>query len=233
VDIRKILLAAAVAAPTITGGTAFAADLSQPYVAPPATPAPQTWTGLYLGVHGGYGWGTASAAYANSGLTPAQLSPDGWLGGAQIGYNYQFSSGWVAGIEGDYTASSQYANQFSSGNGGGNVTIGQSIDWLSTLRLRLGYSMGRWLPYVTGGVAFGGGTRTEQGNFPGSDSRAHTGWAAGVGAEYALTKNWSVRGEYRYYDLGTQNYDIPGPGGQGTDVHLKSSVVLVGLNYKF
>jgi outer membrane immunogenic protein len=86
---------------------------------------------------------------------------------------------------------------------------------------------------VTGGVAFASGTRIEEGNFPGTDKNSHTGWTVGAGVEYALSNNWSLRGEYRYHDFGTKNYDVPGPGGQGTDVHLTASTATIGLNYKF
>jgi outer membrane immunogenic protein len=220
----------------LAAGSASAADLS--VVTPPPEQLPGSapvinWTGFHIGGHVGYGWGKAAADYAASNLTPAQLSPNGWVGGAQVGYDRQFTSGLVAGIEADISGSGMSASQSSGGNGGGAVTIGQKIDWLSTIRVRLGYAAGRWMPYVTGGVAFGGGTRTEEGNFPGTASRTHTGWTAGLGAEYAINDRWSVRGEYKYVDLGTQNYAIPGPGGQGTNAHLTANVVTVGLNYRF
>jgi outer membrane immunogenic protein len=87
---------------------------------------------------------------------------------------------------------------------------------------------------VTGGFAFAHGTRTEDfGGNTYSDSNSHTGWTIGAGVEYALTNNWSLRGEYRYHDFGTKNYAIPSPGGQGTDVHLTASTATIGLNYKF
>jgi outer membrane immunogenic protein len=93
--------------------------------------------------------------------------------------------------------------------------------------------MGRWLPYVTGGVAFAEGKRTEVFFGTTSATNWHTGWTAGAGLEYAIDNHWSVRGEYRYSDFGTKNYAIPAPGNQGTNVHLTASLLTAAVNYRW
>jgi outer membrane immunogenic protein len=239
---RRVLWGLAVLLPAgfaiAATGSASAADLSLP---PPASspvysPAPITnWSGLYLGVNGGFGWGSANAEFGSGASGATDLKPSGWVGGAQVGYNWQFQSGWLLGVEADIAASGLSDDNTGDGAGPpGPVTIEQKIGSIGTVRGRLGYATGRWLPYVTGGLAFAHGTRTEDfGGNTYSDSNSHTGWTIGAGVEYALTNNWSLRGEYRYHDFGTKNYAIPSPGGQGTDVHLTASTATIGLNYKF
>ena len=233
-------LAAALPAALLLGaaGSASAADL---YVPPPVSspiysPAPVVnWTGFYLGVHGGYGWGSANAEFGSGDPGAADLKPTGWLGGAQVGYNWQFQSGWVLGVEADIAAAG-LSDTYSGPGGLPNTTveITQKVGSIGTVRGRLGYAAGNWLPYVTGGVAFAHGTREQVfNNTTYTASNSHTGWTVGAGVEYALSNNWSLRGEYRYHDFGTKNYSYQALGGQGTDVHLTASTVTLGLNYKF
>ncbi|MEJ0013028.1 MAG: outer membrane protein [Bauldia sp.] len=216
-------------------GSASAADLS--VVTPPAQlpgSAPIIgWTGFHVGVHGGYALAGADAEFANGAVGARDLTPKGGFAGVQVGYDWQFASGLVAGIEGDWSWAGITDTQTGPGAGPpGIISMQQQITQLASVRGRLGFSSGRWLPYVTAGVAWGTGTRTESLAFNGASTQTHVGWTAGIGAEYALTQKWTVRGEYRYTDLGTKNYAVPGPAG-GTNVHLVASSFQLGLNYRF
>ncbi len=235
---RALSTIAFAASAVLAGATAAsAADLYAP--PPPAdpiySPAPVfSWTGLYLGAQGGYGWGSAEATHGNGVASAADTNPAGWFGGGQIGANYQFSNGLVIGVEGDLAAAGLKDTWSGAGTGGGSVTIEQNTSMLGSVRGRLGYAAGQWLPYVTAGVGFAKSTRDYTGpGGPATDTKTHTGWTAGVGVEYALSQNWTVRGEYRYSDYGTQNYAMPAPGGLGTDVHLTNHQLALGVNYKF
>ncbi len=228
----------ALAALGTSAGAAIAADIytpPPPIESPIYSPAPVVnWTGLYVGVHGGYAWGSAQATHGNGTASAADTSPSGWLGGGQIGANFQFDNGLVLGIEGDIAASGLSASWAGPGTGPGTVAINQKTSMLGSVRGRLGFANGNWLPYLTAGVGFAKSTRDYTGpGGPASDTRTHTGWTAGAGLEYAMSQNWSIRGEYRYSDYGSQNYAMPGPGGLGTDVKLTNHQVAIGLNYKF
>jgi outer membrane immunogenic protein len=248
VDIRKILLAAAVAAPTISGGAALAADLPQPYVAPPAAAAP-TWEGLYIGAVGAYGWGNTAANFsAPGGITnwgANQIPLSGGLLGLTLGYNFDLHNAWVLGIEGDISAGNLGGSSFLAATGGSTSDPGYVPDdtqgvyrqsYFGTLRGRIGWStnsMGPTLWYLTGGLAFSDGRR-EITNVNVGDSVAtatHTGWTIGGGIEHKITNNWSIKGELLYADLGTGHYN--GNLGVVTDVHLTDTLFRVGVNYKF
>lgn len=181
--------------------------------------------------------------------------PHGFVGGGQLGFNYQAGK-WVAGIEADYSFANvdgdeTYSNTYTSGGPPvtRNVlfTQSQSLDRLATVRARLGFvPIDPLLIYVTGGVAFArvhfattsaflglGGT-----TYSGSGSADLTGWTAGAGAEYALSRNWSVKLEYLYVDLpGTSVVGFPSPPTPAfrTQAHFENNLhqVRAGLNYKF
>ena len=168
------------------------------------------------------------------------MSLTGALVGGTLGYNWQHGN-LVLGVEGDISA----------GKIGGNATTtafpatlgSYDVGWLGTVRARVGWSgtLGGspWLWYVTAGGAWAGADRTIQNQFntPAvSTSATHSGWTVGLGAEYAINPNWSVKGEYLYVDLGSENY-VGGFGGGGatqvTSVSLKTHLLRLGVNYKF
>ncbi|MEJ2435087.1 MAG: outer membrane beta-barrel protein [Pseudolabrys sp.] len=144
------LLAAGIAIPS------FAADMPKGYYAPPPPPAAEplrlaNWTGFYVGLNAGYGWGQSDW---NSSVTTGSTSPGGGLFGGTIGFNGQ-SGAFVFGVEGD-VAGSWMRDSSSTGTGicaGTGCSIQTS--WFATARGRLGYSFGRALLYVTAGGAFG------------------------------------------------------------------------------
>jgi outer membrane immunogenic protein len=193
------------------------------------------WQGVYVGAQGGYGFGTAGAKNGASPDPALQLSPTGWVGGGQIGANWQYQNNSVFGVEANFDATGMTATGTTSFSPDGGITHAtasetQNVDSLGAFRARFGYSVGQVMPYIVGGVAFGIGSRKvtqTSGNClmcSGSASKTYTGWTAGAGAEVALDSHWSIRGEYSYVDHGTQNFMVPGPGG-GTDVHLTATLV--------
>jgi outer membrane immunogenic protein len=263
--VKKLLLStAALLGLTLTAG---AADLPRRTVAPMVSPIVAvpvfTWTGFYVGVHAGYSFGeadirtsgNAANTIANVGALarPPSLSfdQDGFMGGAQIGYNMQFGM-FVAGIEADisYTDLSTTQSYFSpttfgAALAGTRSTFSQDLEYLGTVRARLGVAFGRALVYATGGLAYGdvsyradfftsGGAL----QFNGSKSGVEVGYTLGAGVEYAFTNNLTLKAEYLYYDLGSQNVVVNAIPGVGLNSYTsrfetEGHIGRVGLNYKF
>jgi outer membrane immunogenic protein len=216
------LLAAAMAMPSL------AADLPRPtgiYKAAPGFVAPFSWTGFYVGLNGGYGWGKADVSNALGSFTTN--SQNGWLIGPTLGYNLQ-TGRWVWGLEGDLDYALIKGNASNAVTcGGGTCTVKNT--WFATARGRIGYSLDRWLPYITGGGAFAGlkiDTPT------GSDTNTSTGWTVGAGVEYAFNGPWSVKLEYLYADLGKSTCNAT-TCGISTSIEPKVNIVRAGVNYRF
>ena len=221
-NIRSLFAAVALLVLPFAG---HAADLPRPPFKGPIAPIEPvfSWTGFYIGFNGGYMGGSSQWT---GGAGNFELSPKGWLAGGTAGYNYQFGN-WVAGVEGDI----DYANL--KGTAGPSLCSGCTFKdtWLSTLRGRFGYSLGQWLPYVTGGGAWG---NVYVANAAGSQSGTKGGWTLGGGVEYAFLGNWSAKLEYLYVDLGDATC------GRATcfiasdaTVHFTSNVFRAGVNYRF
>jgi outer membrane immunogenic protein len=212
-------------------GAASAADMQRPapvYKAPILTPARvYDWTGFYVGGNIGYGWGRQDAALTGFGSL-GSANVDGIIGGGQVGYNWQLNQ-LVLGLEADIQGSGQ------KGDGGvaGVATYTSKLDWFGTVRGRVGYAFDRWLPYVTGGWAYGGGNVSgTAGGAPFSTSSNYSGWTAGAGLEYAFLNNWSVKGEYLYVDFGNGPSTVTGAGTISSG-HLTDNIFRLGVNYKF
>jgi outer membrane immunogenic protein len=205
---KKLLLAAAVVA-TATA-PALAADLggrrSAPYYGPPAAQL-FNWTGFYVGGNAGWGWGSALGT-----------DPSGYLIGLQAGYNFQYASGLLAGVETDIAISGI------DGSAGGATF---ALDYLGTVRGRLGYTMDRFLAYGTAGLAYGRGDVSVGGL---SNEQTHFGWTIGAGVEAMIAPNITARLEYLYVDLGRETYTTTlGP----TRVGFDTNIIRTALNYKF
>lgn len=201
---------------------AQAADLPQPSYKAPAYVGPSyaNWNGFYLGINGGYAW--ADSEWSGS-AGNFKASPNGWLGGGTAGYNIQTGI-WVWGIEGDF----DYADLNGTATVCGGCTVKDT--WLGTARARLGYAgWNNWLPYITGGGAFG---NIKTNSVLGDSSNTRWGWTAGAGIEWAFLANWSAKVEYLYVDLGSFNCGI-NCGAVDENVDLKSSIVRLGVNYRF
>lgn len=193
---KKLLLSGVALAALIAAAPVSAADM--PVRGPVYKAAPVAvfnWTGFYFGGHLGYGWGDGVNVGNNV---------DGFLGGVQAGYNWQLSRNWVFGVEGDISGTDMNNNAFAH------------IDYLGTLRARVGYTWDRAMLYGTGGLAW---NRSSLLGFHDTD----TGYALGLGLEWAFAPNWSTKLEYMYY-----NFDNVTTLGD-TDV----STIKVGLNYRF
>jgi outer membrane immunogenic protein len=164
---KKVLYAAAAIA--LSAGVATSALAADVISEEPPAPAPVvtpvfSWTGVYLGANLGYGWANADIGDDN-----------GFVGGGQIGYNYEFPNHLVLGIEGDMDAT-------------GMEFGGNNVDYTITGRARLGYAFDRWMPYATGGVAY-----AKAGDFK------DTGWVAGAGIDWAATDHIIPGIEYLHY----------------------------------
>jgi outer membrane immunogenic protein len=202
-----------------------AADLSvraPVYKAPP--PPVFTWSGFYLGVNGGWGFGQ-SRFTDGSGDTTGNFDIKGGLVGGTIGYNWQ-SGPLVWGLEGDIDWSDIHG---STNNACGGCRT--SNQWLGTSRARLGYAVGnQWLAYATGGAAFGGIKQSASGD--GSGTSTEAGWTAGGGLEWAFLPKWSAKAEYLYVRLSDADCATSICGGGG-NVRFHTNIVRGGINYHF
>lgn len=224
-SIWKTVLAAVVAAGVLVPA-AQAADLGgrptsykdEPDYGPPR----YLWTGLYTGLHAGYGWGTSRQTDA-LGVTTGNYDTDGFIGGGTLGYNFQ-SGQIVWGLETDISYSDINGTGFS-----GPFAYTSSIDWLWTVRGRVGVDMNGWMPYITGGFAMADVEATSlDGAFGRSDTK--TGWTIGGGLEVKMDRNWSFKAEYLYVDLGSVRVATPTPIKADFD---ETHIVRAGINYKF
>ena len=219
-----ILTALAGAMGLTLASPSFAADIPRkaiPFSAP--TVAAFSWSGFYVGVNAGYGWGKADLSNA---IGSASVSTKGGLFGVTFGYNLQ-TGVWVWGFEGDLDMSTVKGTDSSLVICALGCEVKQT--WLGTMRGRIGYAFDRWLPYFTGGLAFGD-VKTSIGT--GSVAKTQTGWTLGVGTEYAWSGPWSVKFEYLYVDLGSSTCDAT-TCLLATTTKWKENILRAGLNYRF
>jgi outer membrane immunogenic protein len=176
------------------------------YKAPPPAMAPAyNWSGFYLGINGGGGWG-----HSNWDTSATRINTSGGMVGGTAGYNWQFGNA-VLGLEGDI----DWAN-LKGTNTSTLCPLGCSTSdtWLSTVRGRAGD-----IRAATPG--FVGATNTS------------AGWTAGAGLEVGLTGNWSAKAEYLYVDLGKFNCGTACNGLPTDNVSMHDNVVRAGVNYRF
>jgi outer membrane immunogenic protein len=207
----------------------------------PALTSAFNWNGFYVGINGGYSRGRSSTDFTITGVPDVSASQNmnGWLGGAQIGYNWQ-SAAWVVGIETDIQATGQTgtfdfttptvcpspgAFALPCATGTGNVE--QKLPWFGTFRGRLGVTPSdRWLLYVTGGLAYGevltnatisqatafsGGPVIATASTSNNPGATSYGWVIGGGAEWAIVGPWTARLEYIFMDFATVSNSFAGP----------------------
>ena len=215
--------------------TAHAADM--PVKARGPAPAPAValfnWTGFYAGIHGGYGWGNSDWVDLN-GNFGAPVTFDnlkGWMGGGQLGFNWQTGL-WVFGVEATLSGGS-----IDQATTAGIARVTTDVDRMATAVGRLGYAVGSSLIYVKGGYATARVEITgDNGVSTFKASERHNGWTVGAGWEFAVMQNASFGVEYNYYDFGRDTLSATTtPGGQslviGVDAHVHS--VLARLNFRF
>jgi outer membrane immunogenic protein len=232
------------------GGSALAADLPP---SPPRVPAAYVpavlpvynWTGFYVGINGGWGWGnakfTANPVAAFPGTTGSRSDNGGVVGGT-LGANFQ-AGAFVFGFEGDWDYSA-----INTGTTASICTFSGSCqtgnNWLATARGRAGYAADRVLLYATAGGAFA----NVQTNFNGTTtSHTQSGWTAGGGIEWAFADNWTAKVEYLYVNLGNGSVNcitpaciaastsIAFPAGAPipVSVGLTENLIRAGVNFKF
>jgi len=235
---------------------AWAADIpaAPVYKAPVEVVSTQSWYGFFIGVSGGYAWGSNAVqlsaappatpfAGGTSAFTTAAPNPSNWVGGVQFGSNWQFNR-VVLGTIGDIYYSDIKASQALTATVGGvavNANVDQHLKWFGTTRLRGGVLItDNLLLYLSGGLASGEGQSSftpsvgacPAGGCPfGSASSTLWGWAAGGGAEY-MSGPWSARVEYLHYDLGTLSY-AAAPPLINNSVRMSGDLVLGTLSYRF
>ena len=185
-------------------------------------------------MHGGYGWNEYSGDDPVAGSSTGEAK--GWLGGLQLGYNYQLGA-FVLGVEGDFSFADVKWTE-SASFGGSTIDASLKSDYYATAAARVGYAFDRFLVYGKGGVAF---TRDKYditvstgGSASGKFNR--TGWMLGAGLEYAFWDNWSVKGEYNYLHFAGIDETLDTSGGltvTTANVSLVSHLIKVGLNYRF
>lgn len=217
----KTLLAVSVFAIAATAGQAYAADpiMPAPIVPGPVVDSSSVWDGFYVGANAGYGWGD----FDIDGFGGEDI--EGWLGGAQVGYNAAFG-GVVVGIEGDYQFSDvKWDDEVTVG--GTTVDVNAGINHFGTVRARVGADLGNFMPYLTAGVAFGelGGEITD-GTVSLEADEYGWGWTAGAGVEAMVMDNLSFKGEYLYTSFSDVDFD-------GVDVDAEAHIARVGLNFHF
>jgi outer membrane immunogenic protein len=231
---RTHLVLAAVASLLSTAAAAVAADLPprpRPiYKAPAPAYVTYNWTGFYLGGHVGYGWSTVTGTDPTDGSRSSGRLR-GFLGGGQIGYNYQIGS-FVLGIEGDYSWADVKRTDVVP-----PLTTTLKHDFFATAAGRLGYAADRWLWYAKGGGAWTRDRLEANDTVDTIDAKFNrSGWMAGAGIEYAFWNNWSTKVEYNYLHFGKINESAVGTGGltaDAIDVSAEIHLVKLGINYKF
>ncbi|WP_249167499.1 carbohydrate porin [Bradyrhizobium elkanii] len=224
----QIAAGAALGAATF-GAPATAADLA---LKSPAARAVYSWTGFYVGAHVGYGDGTLGPG-TNPILEQGVFFPPtitGGIGGFQVGYKQEFANRFVLGFEADATFTGptdlprRVLGPFNS-----------SIDYVGTLRGRAGYSFGTWMPYVTGGFAWGHSqvrVNDAAGEVISEPGQYQTGWTVGAGAEFAVSGNWTAKVEYDYVDLSRRTLGLNDFGMPGVSIDPRIHLLKFGLNYQ-
>ena len=226
---KKLLFGAA--ACLVFAAPAFAADLRpRTYTKAPVYSAPEAvynWTGFYIGGHVG-------------GAFPGDSSFEGsdgrFLGGVQGGFDYQFATNWVIGAEAQYS--------WLGGNSGGGVIfpggtlVTGNTDQLGSATARLGYAFGPALLYAKGGYAWRGNNNigVSVGGLPAAfttSGNQRDGYTVGAGLEYLFAPNWSVKGEYQFYNFGNTTFTAGPAPIIGARFRDDEHTVKLGINYRF
>ena len=238
-------------------GTTLAANAADLPPAPPMAPrapvayipaAPMfSWTGFYIGGNLGGGWSRGNVVDSVFGVNFNNGNSASFLGGGQIGGNYQIGS-FVIGAEADFD---WFANNNNSGNGttvvfGGVPTVlraSANDRWETTLAARFGYALDHALFYGKAGggwVGAGNFAVTNVGTGASvavSNGNTNVGWLVGAGFEYAFTQNWTAKLEYDYLALNNASYNVTVPGLGVVDTFTNGGrnvqTFTVGVNYLF
>lgn len=194
------------------------------------------WAGPYIGAQIGGAWGTENDNGSDVLNVPADsFSLSGMTGGVYAGYDWDVGPG-IFGLEGDLNLTNLGGNADVPGVEG---NLGFKSDWQGAIKARYGLPFDQFLLYATGGVVWAHGTenfsQTEPYDYSGSDSATHTGWLIGIGGEYKLTDNLSLRGEIDYTSFGNRPYSGIDPEySDGTlQAGFNQTTAQVGLSFHF
>jgi len=264
-SIGVLFVSAALGTAAFAGTEAYSGkEMKQ--VAPAPTPCP-SWTGFEIGGFGAFVEGVADTHLDLTGEWEEfhdvevflqdrgnrSLSTGGGEIGGLIGYNYQFAGNWVIGgeFDGGYMfLRSSAERQFFATSPDGDIDLfaveaSVKTHYLLTLGGKLGYAFCHWLPYITGGAAWGdtdiSGRFAEPGEdfrFEGSRDNTHTGWFVGGGLEYMLTNHWRLRTQYQFVDFGATGFtrtlgDPADPFISHRSADLREHVVQFGVVFGF
>jgi outer membrane immunogenic protein len=253
VNSRRLFGAAAALAFALlfsAASNAVAADLSLPPPALGANSSVYDWSGFYVGGNLGAGWAGISDSNFSGTLGSTFTAPTNtqFVGGAQVGANYQFHNGIVVGAEAMFDWSTVSHNNpvtatDPTGAVGANVSL-VDARWVTTATGKLGYAWDRVLLYAKGGGAWVATTSPSisvagvPASFSGGGSTTAATWTAGFGLEWAFAGNWSVRAEYDYIALPNQSLTVaptaPTFGGDVISFNNRNlSIFTAALNYKF
>jgi outer membrane immunogenic protein len=227
----KVLFIRAFAAAAIAAGTAapaLSADLygqqppapSQGYTGYTAQAPVANWAGAYLGISPGYSFGGLTNKIAGTGTVKSSIN--GASIGVYGGVNAIVMTNLVVGAEADLNLSDQHNAQ----------TLGPDFykatsSWNGSIRGRFGTALDRFMPFVTGGIAFGGNTLNVNGS---SSSTGQVGYALGFGVEAFVTDRIVAKGEFIYEGFGDQTHDV---GGKAVNTNISSGMLRIGAAYKF
>ena len=230
---KKILAALVAFAALTAAAPALGADLGAgryySKAQPAYAPVPY-WTGFYIGGHLG-GAFTGSNDFNGAVLSDSSTR---LLGGVQAGIDWQFAPNWVLGTEGQY---SWLGNNNLTATFPGGYVYTNDQRGLGSITARVGYTWGPGLVYVKGGWAYS--DNNERVTLAGapipfllSDSHSN-GWTVGGGVEYMVAPNWSVKGEYMYYDFGSTRFVNPVALAPFGSFHNEDHTLKAGVNYRF
>ena len=246
---RKTIFAGA--ALSLLSLPAAAADLG----VPPLASQPFSWTSCYAGAHVGGDFAShditdpvqlvqdsLAGPGTTTGATTVNISSTGFIGGGQIGCDYQFDGRWLLGAAGDFAGSTLGGSSTVSlpaGLPGEQATVNVKTDFLSSATARLGYAFDRLLIYAKGGAAWTedqygvtGSFQATPFNFTGTDIR--TGFTAGAGIAWAAGGPWTVSLEYDYYQFPHSNVLMSDAvNGVSGPIDTKQSIQVVKLGVDF
>lgn len=197
------------------------------------SPGPSPWTGFYVGGHVAYGVTGASDTLSRS--TTSNDSLGSFHGGVQLGYERRLPLHLRAGVETDISFPYFVEDGAVVSRTVARGAVTGKLDFVSTVRGRVGYEVGHWLFHVTGGLAWSQARMSEASGASAATSTVLSwpvGWTAGAGAQLAFARSWSLRAEYLFYRLGdTAGAFAPGASFRLSDTIMQS--VRLGLDWHF
>ena len=208
-------------------GTYAAIAAEMPVKVPPATPIPYNWSGPYVGANFGGAFSNATANVAGTAWDPGATK---FIGGFQLGYNWQFGH-FLIGVEGDFDGAVFGRPDIPLATPLGPVRASANQDWIGTLAARVGLTSDKWLYYgkVGGGWAEDRAALIFPNGTSWSGSSTVGGWLAGAGIEYAFKPSWTVKLEYDYLGLGNWTASTVPSVNWNRDVQM----IKMGVNYMF